>query len=125
MYAYVCVCLIVITHILLSHCIPSRHPISSCSRACAMVEVKHRCVPLHPLTYCMNMMRLNRYAILDECTSAVSKEMENLLYTECQRLGITYITICHRPALRMWHKLSLNLLGDGTVIIHIIFKYQL
>eukprot|EP00041_Stephanoeca_diplocostata_P005046 m.55299 g.55299 ORF g.55299 m.55299 type:complete len:1330 (+) comp15539_c0_seq7:165-4154(+) len=55
-----------------------------------------------------------RYAILDECTSAVSTEMENLLYSECQRQGITYITICHRPALRVWHKLSLNLLGDGN-----------
>ena len=54
-----------------------------------------------------------KFAILDECTSAVSKEMEGLLYTECIKLGITYITICHRPTLRVWHGLNLNLLGDG------------
>jgi len=53
------------------------------------------------------------YAILDECTSSVSSEMELLLYRECQRLNITYITICHRPSLRIWHTHSLHLLGDG------------
>jgi ABC-type uncharacterized transport system fused permease/ATPase subunit len=54
-----------------------------------------------------------KFAILDECTSAVSTTMEVLLYQECRRLGIAYITICHRPALRAWHELNLNLLGDG------------
>lgn len=55
-----------------------------------------------------------KFAILDECTSAVSMEMESLLYSECIRLGITYITICHRPQLRVWHDINLNLLGDGN-----------
>eukprot|EP00039_Didymoeca_costata_P000030 m.43872 g.43872 ORF g.43872 m.43872 type:complete len:1317 (-) comp10017_c0_seq2:599-4549(-) len=54
-----------------------------------------------------------KYAILDECTSAVTNSMEVLLYQECRRLGISYITICHRPALRAWHDLNLHLLGDG------------
>ena len=54
-----------------------------------------------------------KFAILDECTSAVSTSMEVLLYQECRRLGIAYITICHRPALRAWHDFNLNLLGDG------------
>lgn len=39
--------------------------------------------------------------------------MEALLYATCQKLGITYVTICHRPALRVWHTHNLNLLGDG------------
>lgn len=54
-----------------------------------------------------------RFAILDECTSAVSNEMEELLYLTCNEMGITYITICHRPALRKWHDVNLHLLGDG------------
>jgi ABC-type uncharacterized transport system fused permease/ATPase subunit len=37
------------------------------------------------------------FAILDECTSAVSGEMEVRLYKEiCTKLKITYITISHR-----------------------------
>jgi hypothetical protein len=39
--------------------------------------------------------------------------MELLLYRECKRLHITYITICHRPSLRIWHTHCLTLLGDG------------
>ena len=54
------------------------------------------------------------FAILDECTSAVNREMETFLYQECQRLGITYITICHRPALKKWHQHNLHLRGNGT-----------
>ena len=53
------------------------------------------------------------FAVLDECTSAVPHAMEELLYTECQRLGIAYITICHRPALKKYHEKNLNLTGDG------------
>jgi len=51
------------------------------------------------------------FAILDECTSAVSREMEELLYNECERQGISYITICHRPTLRAFHDRNLNLTG--------------
>jgi ABC-type uncharacterized transport system fused permease/ATPase subunit len=53
------------------------------------------------------------FAILDECTSAVSTAMEEFLYDQCKIFGITYITICHRPALRVFHKANLNLTGDG------------
>ena len=34
-----------------------------------------------------------RYAILDECTSAVSLELEELLYHECKKRNIIYVTI--------------------------------
>ena len=34
-----------------------------------------------------------RYAILDECSSAISTEMEQRLYRIVRELGITYITI--------------------------------
>eukprot|EP01063_Lacrimia_lanifica_P036441 TRINITY_DN7231_c0_g3_i1.p1 TRINITY_DN7231_c0_g3~~TRINITY_DN7231_c0_g3_i1.p1 ORF type:complete len:1372 (+),score=583.24 TRINITY_DN7231_c0_g3_i1:70-4116(+) len=55
-----------------------------------------------------------KFAILDECTSAVSQSMETLLYEECFKRGITYITICHRPALRSYHSLNLHLRGEGS-----------
>jgi ATP-binding cassette subfamily D (ALD) protein 3 len=36
------------------------------------------------------------YAILDECTSAVSNDMEERLYSMCAASGITVLTISHR-----------------------------
>ena len=56
---------------------------------------------------------LPKFAILDECTSAVSLDMEAALYDECKKASITYITICHRPALKAYHTHNLNLTGDG------------
>eukprot|EP01062_Namystynia_karyoxenos_P072660 TRINITY_DN68_c0_g3_i2.p1 TRINITY_DN68_c0_g3~~TRINITY_DN68_c0_g3_i2.p1 ORF type:complete len:1220 (+),score=308.01 TRINITY_DN68_c0_g3_i2:62-3661(+) len=55
-----------------------------------------------------------QFAILDECTSAVPTSVELLLYEECRRRGITYITICHRPALEAFHSSNVHLCGDGT-----------
>lgn len=52
------------------------------------------------------------FAILDECTSAVSGAMERRLYDMCNEMQITYITISHRPALRMYHDEMLTI-GDG------------
>eukprot|EP00055_Hartaetosiga_balthica_P012730 m.62706 g.62706 ORF g.62706 m.62706 type:complete len:1271 (+) comp8040_c2_seq2:177-3989(+) len=53
------------------------------------------------------------FAILDECTSAVSHQMERNLYRLCAKQGITCITISHRPALMMFHDILLELDGDG------------
>lgn len=38
------------------------------------------------------------FAILDECTSAVSSEQEIALYRICAQLNVTYITISHRKS---------------------------
>eukprot|EP00808_Paulinella_micropora_P006840 g641.t1 len=54
-----------------------------------------------------------KYAILDECTSAVSLQMEARLFTTCRRMGITLITISHRPALQEYHNRMLILDGNG------------
>ncbi len=54
------------------------------------------------------------FAILDECTSAVSTEMEERLYRLCTELSITCITISHRPALYQFHHLKLELDGKGS-----------
>lgn len=53
------------------------------------------------------------FAILDECTSAVSHVMERKLYDLCQARDITCITISHRPALIAYHDLKLELDGKG------------
>ena len=54
------------------------------------------------------------FAILDECTSAVTSQMERSLYRECIARSITYITICHRPSLKQYHYQNLHLLGEGS-----------
>ena len=53
-----------------------------------------------------------KFAILDECTSAVSGQMEYQLYEICKELKVTYITISHRPTLKAFHNQILTI-GDG------------
>jgi ATP-binding cassette, subfamily D (ALD), peroxisomal long-chain fatty acid import protein len=37
-----------------------------------------------------------KYAILDECTSSLSLDVEQKLYTHAKELGITLLTVSHR-----------------------------
>ena len=54
-----------------------------------------------------------KYAFLDEGTSAVSSDVEGLLYERCKEKGITIITISTRASLRKYHTFNLILgLGD-------------
>ena len=51
--------------------------------------------------------------LLDEATSALPADMEELLYEECIRLGITTISIGHRDSIRKYHKKLLTLDSKG------------
>lgn len=53
-----------------------------------------------------------QYAILDECTSAVSVDVEGHLYSYMKACGITLITVSHRDTLWKYHDYLLRFHGD-------------
>lgn len=69
----------------------------------------------------MGMARLfyhePRYAFMDEGTSAVSSDVEGLLYDNAKERGITLITISTRASLKKYHtyNLTLGLGAEGEV----------
>ncbi|CAG9817500.1 unnamed protein product [Phaedon cochleariae] len=54
-----------------------------------------------------------QFAILDECTSAVSVDVEGSMYEYCREAGITLLTVSHRKSLWQHHEYVLHLDGRG------------
>uniref|UniRef100_A0A0E0CDD5 ABC transporter domain-containing protein n=1 Tax=Oryza meridionalis TaxID=40149 RepID=A0A0E0CDD5_9ORYZ len=54
-----------------------------------------------------------KFAILDECTSAVTTDMEERFCKRVRAMGTSCITISHRPALVAFHDIVLSLDGEG------------
>jgi len=53
------------------------------------------------------------FGILDECTSAVSVDVEGKIYETCKKYGITIFTVSHRPQLSHHHDYMLAFDGKG------------
>lgn len=54
-----------------------------------------------------------QFAILDECTSAVSVDVEGSMYEYCRKVGITLFTVSHRKSLWTHHEYVLRFDGRG------------
>jgi len=57
-----------------------------------------------------------RFAILDECTSSVTLEIEKVMYESAKKLGITLMTVSHRRSLWKYHKKILQFDGQGGYV---------
>ncbi|EXJ70825.1 ATP-binding cassette, subfamily D (ALD), member 2 [Cladophialophora psammophila CBS 110553] len=57
-----------------------------------------------------------KYAILDECTSSVTLEMERKMYETAKGLGTTLMTVSHRRSLWKYHSMILQFDGQGNYV---------
>ncbi|XP_050676202.1 ATP-binding cassette sub-family D member 3 [Leptidea sinapis] len=55
-----------------------------------------------------------QFAILDECTSAVSVDVEGQMYQYCREMGISLFTVSHRKSLWRHHDHFLQMDGRGS-----------
>jgi ATP-binding cassette, subfamily D (ALD), member 3 len=55
-----------------------------------------------------------QFAILDECTSAVSVDVEGFMYDYCKSVKITLFTVSHRKSLWKYHNYYLRMDGRGS-----------
>lgn len=65
-----------------------------------------------------------KFAILDECTSSVSLDIEAIMYNHSKELGITLITVSHRPTLWKYHDYLLRMNGEGDYTFETILNKE-
>ena len=70
-----------------------------------------QCVAIARLLY-----HCPKFAILDECSSAVSFEIEAIMYSAAKELGITLMTVTHRSSLWKYHNHILQFDGEGGYV---------
>ncbi|CAK9827003.1 ATP-binding cassette sub-family D member 3 [Anthophora retusa] len=61
-----------------------------------------------------------QFAILDECTSAVSVDVEDSMYSYCRQANITLFTVSHRRSLWKHHEYYLHMDGRGNYEFKVI-----
>jgi ATP-binding cassette, subfamily D (ALD), peroxisomal long-chain fatty acid import protein len=61
-----------------------------------------------------------QYAILDEATSLVPPDMEGMMMEHATNLGITLLTVSHRPSLWKYHAMILHYDGQGGYVLYVI-----
>ena len=65
------------------------------------------------IAFARALLRRSELVILDEATSAIDVEGEQLLYGLLQQMGSTYLSVAHRISLVPFHRAQLTLLGSG------------
>jgi hypothetical protein len=58
-----------------------------------------------------------QYAVLDEATSLVPTEVEGMMMDHATELGITLLTVSHRPSLWRYHAMILHYDGLGGYVL--------
>lgn len=69
---------------------------------------------------CMNLTDWrpsDQYAVLDEATSLVPTNVEGMMMEFATDLGITLLTVSHRPSLWKYHQLILHYDGQGGYVL--------
>lgn len=59
--------------------------------------------------FCRIIISKPKLVIMDEATSALDTENEELLYKALKQIGVTFVSVGHRPTLTAYHEQQLRL----------------